>query len=68
MKKNLPKSYIDCLPERHKCKSCIGCKNLSNPECGTLKSIRYNSGAVYTVKVPNTNCILKDEPVKMVNT
>ena len=67
MKRNLPKSYIDYIPEKYKCKSCIGCKDLSNPECGTLKNIRHSSGSVYTVKVPDKDCTIYHKSDKAVN-
>jgi hypothetical protein len=68
MKKCLPKSYKDCISEKYKSKTCIGCKDLTNPECGILKSIRHSSGAVYTIKVPDKDCSMYGNRDKAVTT
>ncbi len=67
MNKRLPKTYIDNIPEKNKCKSCIGCEDLSNPKCGIIKSIRYSSGAMYIIKVPDKDCIAYNKQDKAVN-
>lgn len=45
----------ECYNEM-KVKTCIGCKHISNKDCGKITTIRGSSGAITYAKKPGKKC------------